>query len=354
MSRKIQGKKLVKKTNYKQNFKKFVESDYTNLESFKKACKNDENLLIYTCLSHKELMYYINNMKALNALGIDLEGQIKYLKDVDIQPAMNETEARYDVCILSIADYLKSYITYNGFVMNNGSGDAEDWTSEFWLKYAKICKFYKDRWFHPENLKKASTVEYKFMLYKEFVYICRMSITGERRHQAFLATQKPEASIFKPSLDFRLDSKNDTDKYLLDVVKDPNIDSDATLNDRNIMEIKKKAIRLSKKYEEGKYSYEIAKFYTKEDSSGFNKKVVILGKIFLYKAGLHSPKILSFIKSLSNTYKAKFNISSALVNKQVQEYKKKKTIKIPSYEDILEDGGKTRIGLILRKRGTVE
>ena len=95
-------------------------------------------------------------------------------------------------------------------------------------------------------------------------------------------------------------------------------------------------------------------FGVNEDSAKLNKKTVILGKIFLYKAGLRSPKVLSFIKSLSNTYKARFNISNALVNKQISDLKNKKTHKLPSYADILEDGGKTRIGLILRKRGTVE
>ena len=34
MIRKIQGKKLSKKTNYKQNFKKFIDSGYTNIDAF--------------------------------------------------------------------------------------------------------------------------------------------------------------------------------------------------------------------------------------------------------------------------------------------------------------------------------
>ena len=85
MLRKIQGKKLSKKTNYKQNFKKFVESGYTNLDAFKKACKGDENLLIYTCLKPNELNTFIEGMKQYE----DLDAQIKYLKRVDIQPAMH-------------------------------------------------------------------------------------------------------------------------------------------------------------------------------------------------------------------------------------------------------------------------
>lgn len=349
MRRKIQGKKLVKKTNYKQNFKKFVESGYTNLEAFKKACKGDENLLIYTCLKPVELSKFIEDMKQHDTL----DAQIKYLKRADIQPTMNATEERYEACILSIADYLKNYITYNGFVMNNGSGNAEDWASEFWLKYTKICNFYRDRWFHRERLKKESTVKYNPVLYKEFVYICRMSITGERRHQAFLATQKPDATLFRSSLDFKLDSRADSDKSLLDIVKDPATDNELVHSTVNIIEIKKKALALSKLYEGGKYYEQLRNFYEIEDTSGFNKKVIILGKIFLYKAGLRTPKVLTFIKSLSNTYKLKFNISTALVNREVSESKRRKVIKAPTYEDILEDGGKTRMGLILRKRGTM-
>lgn len=349
MHRKIQGKKLVKKTNYKQNFKKFVESGYTNLEAFKKACKGDENLLIYTCLKPVELSKFIEDMKQYDTL----DAQIKYLKRADIQPTMNATEERYEACVLSIADYLKNYITYNGFVMNNGSGNAEDWASEFWLKYTKICNFYRDRWFHRERLKKESTVKYNPVLYKEFVYICRMSITGERRHQAFLATQKPDATLFRSSLDFKLDSRADSDKSLLDIVKDPATDNELVHSTVNIIEIKKKALALSKLYEGGKYYEQLRNFYEIEDTSGFNKKVIILGKIFLYKAGLRTPKVLTFIKSLSNTYKLKFNISTALVNREVSESKRRKVIKAPTYEDILEDGGKTRMGLILRKRGTM-
>lgn len=348
MALKLQGKKLSKRTNGKEAFKKFVESDYLDMSLFAKACKGSEDLLIYTCLKPDELKVYIDKLKTIE----DVDQQLKYLKNN--QPPMNTTEERFDVCKDSIAAYLKNYIAYNGFVMNNGSGDAEDWTSEFWLKYTKICNFYRDRWFHRERLKKSSTVKYNPMLYKEFVYICRMSITGERRHQAFLATQKPDASLFKPSLDFRLDTKKDNEKYLMDVVKDPVTDVELTIDNVNVVEIKKKALQLSRDYEGGEYTKQIEQFYENEDSAKLNKKTVILGKIFLYKAGLRSPKVLSFIKSLSNTYKARFNISNALVNKQISDLKNKKTHKVPSYADILEDGGKTRIGLILRKRGTVE
>lgn len=345
---KIQAKKLSKRTNNKQAFKAFVDSDYTDIEAFKKACKNDENLLIYTCLKSNELVPFIEDIREIE----DINDKLKYLKDK--QPAMNETEERYEVCITSIASYLKNYITFNGFIMNNSNGDAEDWTSEFWLKYTKICNFYRDRWFHTERLKKKSTVVYNPVLYKEFVYICRMSITGERRHQAFLATQRPDSSIFKPSLDFKLDSKSDENKSLLDVVKDTKNDVDIVIDNTHINMIQQKALELSMQYEDGAYTDMIREFYLQQDSAKIDKKAVILGKIFLYKAGLVSPKALAFIKSLSTAYKVKFNISNALVNKQLNELKKKKAYKQVTYADVLEDAGKTRIGLLLRKRGTAE
>lgn len=349
MVRAIQGKKLLKKTNNKQNFEKFVESGYSDFDLFNKVCKGNEDLLIYTCLSHDELLPYFNKLKEVE--GIDK--QLKYLKDN--QPFMNETEDRYNKCVESIAVYLKNYIAYNGFVMNNGSGDAEDWTSEFWLKYTKICNFYRDRWFHPETLKRSTTVTYNLMQYKEFVYICRMSITGERRHQAFLATQHPDATIFKPSLDFKVDSKNENEKSMMDIVKDPYSDSELSEDRAHVSQIVSRALDYAREYENGKYYDKIEQFYVNQDTAEISdRKIIILGKVFLYKAGLVSPKALAFIKSLSTKYKAKFNISNALVNRQLAEFKKKKTIKAPTYNDVLEDGGKTKIGLILRKRGTVD
>lgn len=346
----IQSKKLHKRANNKGSFNTFVNSDYTNFEAFRKACKNDENLAIYTCLKHDELLPYIEKIKEID----DIKEKIKYLKNH--QPAMNETEERFDVCIKSIAGFLKNYINYNGFIMNNSDGDAEDWASEFWLKYVKVCDFYRERWFHPENLVKESTVTYNTMKYKEFVYICRMSITGERRHQAFLATQKPSSSIFKPSLDFKLDSKSTNEKSLIDVLnaKDPSCDSELMLSKTNVNNIIDRALQLSENYQNGKYTAQIAKYYEYQDSTGINKKIQTLGKIFLYKAGLVSPKSVSFIKSLSNKYKSKFNISNALLIRQSNSLKKNNSVKVTNYNDILEDGGNTRVGLLLRKRGTLD
>lgn len=364
---KVPGAKLSKRTNRKQNLKKFIASNYTDIPAFLNACKGDENLLIYTCITRHELEEYIEKIKTLPTL----DAQIKYL--VENQPMMNTNIERYEKCISSIASYLKNYIQYNGFKMANSDGDYEDWTSEFWLKYTKICNFYRDRWFYREKLKKESTVVYSPMQYKEFIYICRMSITGERKHQAFLATQNPESSLFKTSLDFKIDTKGDTDKSLLDVVTDHKNSEDKMVTDTNLTTIIDKALELSKLYDNGQYTDKIAEFYWYQDTQyekqigtttqdgkqvpvfkkvNFDKKTVILGKIFLYKAGLVSPKILAFIKSLSATYKAKFNISSALVNAQIAQLKKQKVAKILTKEQLYErpDGYEA---YILRKRGTL-
>ena len=42
---KIKKAKLYKKTGRKKNFKAFVESGYTDIDAFFKACQGDENLL---------------------------------------------------------------------------------------------------------------------------------------------------------------------------------------------------------------------------------------------------------------------------------------------------------------------
>ena len=102
----IKGEKVTKRTNRKQNFKKFIESEYADVNLFLSACKNDENLLIYTCLTKDELQEYINTLKNLPTI----DDQIKYL--VNNQPAMNATLERYNRCVESIAGHLKNYIHF--------------------------------------------------------------------------------------------------------------------------------------------------------------------------------------------------------------------------------------------------
>ena len=340
----IKKAKISKKTNRKQNFKKFVESNYENKQAFLNACRNDENLLIYTCLTDKELEDIIEKIKPLETI----EEKVNYL--VNHQPIMNSDPERFERCTQSLATYLKGYIEYNSFRMANASGTYEDWASEFYLKYVKICNFYKTRWFFPETLDKPSTVQYNPMLYKEFLYIVRLSISGDRKHKAFLATQDQESSIFKLSLDTKVeDTKGE--KALADVIPDSTHDLEYITSQTNVNNIIRKALMLVKDYPDAeKYYDKIKDFYDKQDPVGFDKKTLLLGKIFLYKAGLVSPKILAFIKALSPTYKTRYNLSQARVNVQVQELKKIKTgkpIKKTKKEDL-----KYR-DLIFRKRGEI-
>lgn len=340
---KIKKAKLSKRTNRKKNFKKFIDSNYTDHQAFVGACRNDENLLIYTCLTKDELSFYIEEMKKHETV----DEQIKYL--VNNQPTMNENIDRYNRVVESIAHYLKGYIEYNGFRMANAEGDNEDWTSEFWAKYCKICDFYRTRWFYPEKLKKESSVVFTPMLYKEFIYICRMSITGERKHQAFLATLNENMSIFRLSLDSKLENL-DNDKTLADVIPDEDRGADAMLESANLKIIISKALTLCKQYaDSAPYYYKIKDFYEKQDPIGFDKKTVILGKIFLYKAGLVSNKILAFIKSLSATYKARYNISTTRITTQIQEAKQKKIVKYNKAKD--KEKVLTWKELVFKKRG---
>ena len=331
----------MKKTNRKQNFKKFVDSDYKDLELFYNFCKNDEDLLIYTCLETEELNKYIEKLKTLSTI----QEQIQYL--VGNQPFMNENIKRFDKCVRCLASYIKGYITYNGFLMSNGDGDNKDWSSEFWLKYCKICNFYRTRWFFPESLKKKSTVVYNKILFKEFLYITRRSVSGDRKHKAFLATQDVNASVFKISLDNKVDPNSDGDKTLADVVPDEK-DENYILSLSNVKSIFKRALELCRQYSDGLEHYEeIRDFYEKQDPSNFKSKVVMLGKIFLYKAGLISPKTVSFIKSLPNTNKVKYNISIARLNSQAKQFKLQKE----TYKSKKQEKPKTYVDYIIHKRG---
>lgn len=344
MVAKIEKKRIMKKTNRKQNLKKFIDSGYENIDLFLAGCKNDEDLLIYTCLEPNELSEYIEKIKTLPTI----QEQIQYL--IENQPFMNENVKRFEKCVKCLASYIKGYITYNGFLMSNGDGDNKDWSSEFWLKYCKICNFYRTRWFYPEQLKKKSSVVYNKILFKEFLYITRRSISGDRKHKAFLATQDVNASIFKTSLDNKVDPNSDGDKTLADVVPDEK-DDDYILDLSNVQTIFKRALELCTHYVDGLEHYdEIEDFYRKQDPSNFKSKVVMLGKIFLYKAGLVSPKTVSFIKSLSNTNKIKYNISVSKLNTQLRKLKMQKEVSKPKK---LEKK-KTYIDYILHKRGTLK
>lgn len=330
MTESARHSRLSKKTNRKTNFKAFVDSGYTNLAAFKKACKDDEDLIIYTCLKEEELLEIIEKIKQFDTF----EEQIEYL--TNNQPTMNATLERYNACVESIATYLKGYIEFNGRKMANAEGDMDDWASEFWTKFFKICEFYRVRWFFPETLTKSTTVTYNPTLYREFVYICRFAITGERKHLGFLATQNQQSSLFKASIDENIDNAEEG-KSLADIIADPVNNPDVTLGEINVNRMIDKALELALQYEESAECYDkIKKLYYEQDIEGFDKKVILLSKIFLYKAGLVSPKVIQFIKNLSPTYKAKYNISDSRLKRQCEELKDQRKFKVVkrSAEDV--------------------
>ena len=53
--------------------------------------------------------------------------------------------------------------------MANAWGDQEDWISHFLVKYYYFSNFYRDRWFFPENLKKATKVKKTYKKYSDFL-----------------------------------------------------------------------------------------------------------------------------------------------------------------------------------------
>lgn len=342
----IKKEKIIKRVNRKQSLKKFIDSGYSDKQAFLDACKNDENLLIYTCITDEELDHYLTKMQEFK----DVQDQIKFL--IENQPAMNETLERYNRCVESIAKYLKGYIDFNGYSMSNREGNNLDWSSTFWLKFYKICEFYRTRWFFPEKLEKKSSVVYNPLLYKEFIYICRMSISSERKYMAFLATQDWWSSIFSLSLDSRVDGGDtDGDKTLGDVIPSEE-DEESMVEQASVTSLIDRALNICKKYTDGEKHYDkIKEFYEKQDSTGFDKKTVVLGKIFLYKAGLVSPKILTFIKALSPTYKIKYNLSMDRVNAEAENMKKQNRFKQRVKKPETKEKGWRE--LIFKKRGSV-
>ena len=268
---------------------------------------------------------------------------------------MNENVERYDRCCDSLATYLKGFIEYSAFRSANANGNYEDFTSEFWLKFVRIHEFYRTRWFFREDMKKDTTVKYVKLLYKEFLYIVRSSISSERKHIGFKATQDNDASIFKQSLDTKFEQKSsnkNSEKTLGDVLPDENVNESTLLENAHASNLISKALKIAKEYPDGRELYnEIADFYEKQDTAGVDKKVIVLAKIFLYRAGLISPKVLTFIKGLSPTYKQIYGISNMRLLRLLSESKLKKSHKIKTSKERSKDENLGWKELILMRRG---
>lgn len=344
------NERILRKTNRKADFNKFVASGYTDLDIFRRVCKNDENLMIYCCLKDSELREIVEKIKTIPTS----DEQMAYLKRY--QPYMNENLERYNRCCEFLAGHLKGFIEYSAFRSANANGSYEDFTSEFWLKYVKVCDFYKERWFHQETLGKKTKVKYKKLLYKEFLYVLRSSISSERKHLAFKATQDMNASVFKASLDTKFEQQKSgnksNEKTLGDVLPDQQVSEETLVENAHTMSLIQKALNIAKTYPDGKALYDkIADFYEKQDTAGVDKKVVVLAKIFLYRAGLVSPKVLTFIKGLSPTYKQTYGISNMRLLRLLSENKPKKQHKIKTSKERSKEGNLGWKELIIMRRG---
>jgi len=327
----------MKESKTLQYLKNFIESDYNDLNLFKKACVKNINLEVYLCLPEKELIRILQEYKNQGINNAkDLSSRL-----VNDQPAMNKTLDIYEKATIRIQQNIDNYIKYHGFKMANSAGNAEDWYTEFLIKYWYNVNFYRTRWFFPETLKKESKVKYKLMLYKDFLYQSKAIISNEKRLKAHQAAKRKQDSLFKTSLD--KDFK-DSNKNLKDTVGDNN-DTSFLTSEFTVFKTRI-SIEICK---DKKFSHLFKKaqtmLQTEEIKSNTPEGKLILAKAFLL--GLDSPKLIAFVKGMSGRQKAAYGISDSRIRKREEELKKFPTVdKISSsyyntvinktYEDDLE------------------
>ena len=295
-------------------FQEFINSDYTNMNIFTKLCKNNMNLTGYICINKDELNKYLENIKTLPTA----KDQYDYL--INNQPIINGDEQTYNKAVLILTEYLKKYINYHAFKLINAQGDINDYIPDLYQKFFYMTNFYKDRWFHSNELKKATKVKWKPMQYKEFSYIARATIAGERRLKAFKFANNPEASTNKISLSQLAYNKVSSNKSIKreDLVTQAD-DLDDQTDYKNLLEnINKYCTSI----DDSKYVKKIQAMLTNKNIKGSKNENIIL-KVCLYKAGITNHlKLLTFINNLSTKYKEKFGISQALLKKQIEQAKK--------------------------------
>lgn len=307
----------MKESKTLQYLKNFIESDYNDLDIFKKACNKNINLEIYLCIPEKELVRILQEYKSQGINTVkDLSSRL-----INDQPAMNKTIDIYEKAVVRIQLNIDNYIKYHGFKMANSAGNAEDWYTEFLIKYWYNVQFYKTRWFYPETLKKESKVKFKPMLYKDFLYQSKAIISNERRlkaHQA--AGSKSKDSLFKTSLD--KDFK-DSNKNLKDTVADDN-DMSFLESEFNVFKFK----ILNEILKDPKNSSLVKKVIKalKNDEVKTNtpEGKLILKKMYL--AGLDSPKLFEFINKMSGREKISSGISNSRFEKRKEEFNKYPTV----------------------------
>ncbi len=299
--------------------KSFIESDYNDLDLFKKACNKNINLEIYLCLPEKELIRILQEYKKQGINNVkDLTNRL-----VNDQPAMNKSLDIYNKATIRIQQNIDNYIKYHGFKMANSAGTAEDWYTEFLIKYWYNVNFYKIRWFFPETLKKESKVKYKLMLYKDFLYQSKAIISNEKRLKAHQAASKKQDSLFKTSLD--KDFK-DSNKNLKDTVSDSN---DMSFEEAEFIVFKNKI--LGEVIKDPKNINIINKVINAlkndEIKSNTPEGKLILKKMYLL--GLDSPKLFNFIEKMSDREKLSSGISNSRLKKRKEEL-----LKYPTKEEI--------------------
>ena len=295
----------------------FIGSDNKDVELFKAACRTNTNLKIYLCLDEPDLLSYIKKFRKCKNPSELLEQMIKK------QPSINISVEVYDRVVESVRNDMEQYFKYNGFKMANAWGDQEDWISHFLVKYYYFSNFYRDRWFFPENLKKATKVKKTYKKYSDFLNLARKSITEERKVQARRCAENPEATLRKSSIDTPM-YQNNQRITMIDVTSKPDISEDQMFDSyHETISIKRKIMEYAGDYENGKYAKKIESMLETGECKGKKIELVLL-KIFAYKSGIVTARSLKFINSLSRTYKEKFGISSALLNKQMKELGVKK------------------------------
>lgn len=290
----------------------FISSEGKDVEALKQACNTNTNLKIYLCLEEDDLLAYAKKFKRIKTPSELLEQMIKK------QPSINISVKVYDNVVESVRNDMEQYFKYNGFKMANAWGDQEDWISHFLVKYYYFSNFYRDRWFFPENLKKATKVKKTYKKYSDFLNLARKSITEERKVWARKCAENPEATLRKSSVDTPM-YQNNQRITMLDITSTPDVSEEHMFDSyHEAVSIKRKIMSFAEDYENGKYAKKISTMLETGECKGKKIELVLL-KIFAYKSGVVTSKSLKFINSLSKTYKEKFGISSALLNKQMRD-----------------------------------
>lgn len=304
----------MSKKNELELLQKYIDSNYSDYNTFTKLCKFNLNLTGYLCISKEELTEVCNKLSSLKTDNV--KDKYEYL--VENQPIINSTVQIYEEAVKLLTDYLKKYVNYHAYKLINAQGDIEDYIQDLYQKFFYMTNFYKIRWFEPNTLKKATKVKWKPMTYKEFSYIARATIAGERRLKAYKFAINPEATTNKISLSQLAYSKTPADNKSLK--REDLIETSETLV--SACEYSSLIQRISEQADAidgGKYSEKIKSMLFDNQVKG-NKLENVIFKVCLYKGGVtNSLKLLNFINSLSTKYKEKFGISQTLLENQISE-----------------------------------